>query len=100
MKNLSRRDFVKLAGAAAAMTALPGCAGASGTTDDGKAPKKKAGNGGDHYIPYEERKSPESFVYFTRDLSAAGLQKAFDRVSGILAGKVAVKLHTGEPHGP
>ena len=100
MKNLSRRDFVKLAGAAAAMTALPGCAGASGTTDDGKAPKKKAGNGGDHYIPYEERKGPESFVYFTRDLSAAGLLKAFDRVKGPLAGKIAVKLHTGEPQGP
>ena len=26
--------------------------------------------------------------------------KIFDRVKGVLARKVAVKLHTGEPHGP
>ena len=51
-------------------------------------------------MPYAQRKSPASFVYFTRDLSANGLVKIFDRVKGVLAGKVAVKLHTGEPHGP
>ena len=51
-------------------------------------------------MPYAQRKSPAAFVYFTRDLSAAGLVKIFDRVKGVLAGKVAVKLHTGEPHGP
>ena len=38
--------------------------------------------------------------YFTRDLSAAGLQKIYKKVSGVLHGKVAIKLHTGEQHGP
>jgi uncharacterized Fe-S center protein len=42
----------------------------------------------------------KSKVYFTRDLSAGGLLKIYDRVSSNLTGKVAVKLHTGEQHGP
>lgn len=39
-------------------------------------------------------------VYFTRDLSAAGLCRIYERVAHALGGKVAVKLHTGEPRGP
>ena len=39
-------------------------------------------------------------VYFTRDLSAGGLLKIYDRVSSNLTGKIAVKLHTGEKNGP
>ena len=58
------------------------------------------GQGGDRYIPYEERTGEESVVYFTRDLSAQGLEKIYARVSRDLIGKVAIKLHTGEPHGP
>ena len=41
----------------------------------------------------------KAVVYFTRDLSAAGLRRAFKRVSEGIEGKVGVKLHTGEPHG-
>ena len=39
-------------------------------------------------------------VYFTRDISSEGLLKVYERISGALSGKVAVKLHTGEPGGP
>ena len=39
-------------------------------------------------------------VYFTRALSAEGLLKLYARVSGGISGKTALKLHTGEPHGP
>ncbi len=42
----------------------------------------------------------KSIVYFTRDLSAEGLLRIYDRVSANLTGKIAVKLHTGEKHGP
>ena len=100
MGRMTRRDFIKLAGAAAAMTALPGCAGATQAKEADQAAPKTAGMDGSSYVPYEKRTGPESFVYFTRDLSAAGLVKAFDRVKGALAGKIAVKLHTGEPQGP
>ena len=58
------------------------------------------GTGGDHYIPYNERSGEASVVYFTRDLSAAGLKKMYDRISSRFTGKVGVKLHTGEKHGP
>ena len=62
--------------------------------------KPVPGSGGDRYVPFDERTGDASVVYFTRDLSAAGLRKAFARVSGVLSGKVAVKLHTGEAEGP
>lgn len=62
--------------------------------------KPVPGTGGDHYIPYEQRSGKESVVYFTRDLSAEGLRKIYARISGCLTGKVGIKLHTGEPHGP
>ena len=59
------------------------------------------GSGGETYIPYNQRgKGPESIVYFTRDLSAEGLEKIFARISNHLTGKIGIKLHTGEPHGP
>ena len=64
------------------------------------AKKMVPGTGGDQYVPYENRTGAESVVYFTRDLSAAGLLKIYDRISSVLGGKVAVKLHTGEPNGP
>ncbi|WP_418466479.1 DUF362 domain-containing protein, partial [Dialister succinatiphilus] len=53
-----------------------------------------------HYIPYEERKGNESIVYFTRDLSAEGLIRLYEKIKENLTGRVAVKLHTGEQHGP
>jgi len=62
--------------------------------------KKVPGTGGNIFIPYEERTGNESVVYFTRDLSAEGLKKIYARVNEHITGKVAVKLHTGEPHGP
>lgn len=39
-------------------------------------------------------------VYFTKDLSAEGLRKLYTKVNEGLTGKVAIKLHTGEPEGP
>lgn len=39
-------------------------------------------------------------MYFTRDLSAEGLIRMYEKINENLTGKVAVKLHTGEQHGP
>lgn len=61
---------------------------------------KKPGTGGEIYIPYQQRTGNQSIVYFTRDLSADGLCRIYERVNGFIHGKVAVKLHTGEQHGP
>ncbi len=58
------------------------------------------GTGGGCYVPYEKREGAESIVFFTRDLSAEGLLRIYERVQTALGGKVAVKLHTGEKNGP
>ncbi len=62
--------------------------------------KPVPGTGGERYIPYNERTGECSLVYFTRDLSSDGLRNIFSRVGGNITGKAAIKLHTGEPHGP
>ena len=58
------------------------------------------GTGGERFVPYGERTGNESIVYFTRDLSAAGLRKAYAKVNGTIGGRVGIKLHTGEKNGP
>ena len=62
--------------------------------------EKKPGAGGERYIPYAARTGNESIVYFTRDLSPEGLCRIARRVSANITGRVALKLHTGEQHGP
>jgi uncharacterized Fe-S center protein len=39
-------------------------------------------------------------VFFTRDISANGLRKLYARINQGMTGRIAVKLHTGEPNGP
>ena len=56
--------------------------------------------GGERYVPPCERTGNQSIVYFTRDLSPAGLRKLYARVGEHITGKVAIKLHTGEQYGP
>ena len=58
------------------------------------------GKDGDKYVPFEKRTGDSSVVFFTRDLSEEGLKKIYDRVSSVITGKTAVKLHTGEAEGP
>ncbi len=65
-----------------------------------KEQKAFPGNGGEHYVPYEERTGEESVVYFTRDLSKEGLRRIFERVGANMEGRVGIKLHTGEQNGP
>ena len=86
---------------AAALT-LCACAGnvKQNETTDTMNQKPMPGTGGDKYVPYEERDGEEAIVYFTRDLTANGLIKAYEQVNGKIEGKVAVKLHTGEKNGP
>ena len=64
------------------------------------ANKPVPGTDGNRYVPFTQRTGESSVVYFTRDLSAQGLLKIYGKVSSVLCGKVAVKLHTGEQKGP
>ena len=88
MKTMSRRHFLKNGAAAVGTLAAIGTlaqvnpilAMAEDTTNTTLTGKSK--------------------VYFTKDLSADGLRKMYALVNQPLTGKIAVKLHTGEPNGP
>ena len=41
-----------------------------------------------------------SKVFFTPDLNADALLRAYSKIREGIGGKVAIKIHTGEPHGP
>ncbi|WP_197720350.1 DUF362 domain-containing protein [Slackia heliotrinireducens] len=109
---LTRRAFMSGASALVASAALWGCTDRSGSAagaesidgENQEAPMTNAqptpGTGGNIYVPFDKRTGESSVVFFTRDLTAAGLMKAYDAVASVLEGKVAVKLHTGEEHGP
>ena len=50
--------------------------------------------------PYAAGTECAAEVFFTDDISADGLLRAYGKVKRDITGKVAVKLHTGEPNGP
>ena len=92
MKDLSRRDFFKLAGVTAAGVALSGV----GLTDLlAQAPVVGAADVTDKATAGSRAK-----VYFTKHIDAAHLIALYDKINEGIYGKVAVKLHTGEKHGP
>lgn len=78
-KNITRRGFIK-------KSALAICAIA--TTNI---------NNIDNAFAESKRKSQ---VFFTDDISAAGLLNVYSKINQTVTGKTAIKLHTGEPNGP
>ena len=92
--DISRRDFFKMAGAAAAGMALGSLGGMEqvmaqapviGSTDV----TKRRGTTG-----------TKARVYFTKHIDADHLIRLYDHINESIYGKVAIKLHTGEQNGP
>ncbi len=79
MSEISRRNFVKLAGVTAAGVALYNFGGENVTAQ-----------------PAAEK----SKVYFTKNIDAEHLIQLYQKINSEICGKVAIKLHSGEPHGP
>ena len=77
--NMTRKDFLKTAGACAL--------GAVGTAAGASAPAAGTETGRDH-------------VYFSPVIDSDHLNKLYDLIKDNLSGKIAIKLHTGERHGP
>ncbi|MGO8928719.1 MAG: DUF362 domain-containing protein [Limisphaerales bacterium] len=42
----------------------------------------------------------KSIVFFTKDISVNGLLKIYSKINEGMTGKIGIKLHSGEPHGP
>ena len=79
---------------------FPSCGMAQPGSSSGGNATPVAGTDGNKYVPYEQRTGNESIVYFTRNLSAEGLIKAYEQVCANIEGRTGVKLHTGEQNGP
>ena len=82
---LGRRDFITGTAAAIGGAVLGGCAS---SRDRSSAPPS----------PGTDSARPE--VFFTSDLGPSGLLEIYARVGQSIGGRVAIKVHTGEPNGP
>ena len=92
MKNISRRNFIKWAGAAAAGAVLfrggmGGVLAQAPVVGSQDATGQAAGDS-------------RAKVYMTKHIDAAHLIRLYDKINESIYGKVAIKLHTGERHGP
>ena len=87
---ITRRSFVKLAG----MAGLVGLVG--GVTGCGeKSAVIENIAAADKLPPAETAK-----VYFSKKIDAEHLIALYKKINSEITGKVGIKLHTGEPHGP
>jgi uncharacterized protein len=78
-KQISRRNFLKTSAIAVGTVAV-----------------SNFKNVGSVFAAQQEK----SQVFFTNDISAAGLLKIYSKINQGITGKVGIKVHTGEPHGP
>ncbi len=51
-------------------------------------------------IPVAAEVKEKATVYFTKEITPESLVKIYSKISQDIQGKTAIKLHTGEPHGP
>ena len=87
---LTRRNFVKLAGMVGIFGIANGLAGCSdksaGTKNIALADK----------LPLDDKAT----VYFTKHIDAKHLIAIYQKINSAIVGNVGIKLHTGEPNGP
>ena len=54
-----------------------------------------------HTLPLQARPAEDkATVYFTPEITTESLLRIYEKVCAPLQGRIAIKLHTGEPHGP
>jgi len=96
-KEFTRRDFLKAAGGTMALAAaIPTFLQVSAHAQENG--QTQLTWDGSHAVPQVDPSKP--IVYFTRDLSPEGVQKIYEKINKGITGRVGIKLHTGEPHGP
>ncbi len=87
---LTRRTFVKLA----SMAGLVGFTGALAACSNESAGNKNVAEA--DKIPLDGKAK----VYFTKNIDAEHLIAIYQKINSQIVGKVGIKIHTGEPHGP
>ena len=87
--DINRRDFFKLAGAAA-VAAVGGM-----SLNVGHAQAPVIGS-----TPVKKGTGSTAKVYYSKKIDADHLLKLYGMINDEIYGKVAIKLHTGEPDGP
>ena len=97
---ISRRGMLK--GAAAAVLALDGSVSAvsSAAAVEQLPLVQKTPVIGSKNVTGQKVEGSVAKVYFSPVIDAASLIKLYNLVNEEIYGKVAIKLHTGEPHGP
>lgn len=90
---ITRRSFVKLAGIAGLIGLTDVLTGCGNTTTTTQIQQNTA---------EAERIPPDSKakVYFSKKIDAEHLIKLYKKINAEITGKVAIKVHTGEPNGP
>ena len=97
--DITRRELFKMAGVAAVGAAI----GQITTQNVEAAPVKKLNAApvvGCKNVTGTNYTGSAAKVYFTDKIDAAHLIKLYNMVNENIYGKVGLKLHTGEPHGP
>ena len=101
---VSRRNLIKMAGVAAVGAAV-GKFG-FGTDEVVQAETKVAEKitqapvVGCKNVTGTNASGATSKVYFTKHIDAEHLIQLYQKINSDISGKIAIKLHTGEPHGP
>lgn len=88
---LTRRNFVKLAG----MAGFVGLTGSLIGCTDNAATGIKSVAEADMLPPAEK-----ATVYFSKTIDAQHLIALYNKINSEITGRVGIKLHTGEPNGP
>ena len=99
MNGISRRDFIKKAGMAALGLSFAGLSGLAAGCGGAKAADGKTAAAAKP-VAAAPASAEKAKVYFTDKIDAEHLIRLYQKVNAEIQGKVAVKLHTGEPHGP
>lgn len=96
--DISRRNFVKMAGAIATATAVGGVD--IGCAKEAAAPHAQAPVVGSADVTGKAAAGSRAKVYFSKNIDAEHLIALYQKINESIYGKVAIKLHTGEQHGP
>ena len=100
MSNMSRRNFVKMAGAAIAGVSLTGLSGFVSGCGAKAADSKSSAASTTNANKASVQASDKAKVYFTKHIDAEHLQKLYEKVNSEISGKIAIKPILVNPMDP